>query len=455
MTSKPKATAKNRKISARKRDNNRTFYLASLIDNLSDALISTDMEFSILEWNTAAESMYGWTAAEVIGHPSGQIIQSEFINTTREDVAKAVLEEGIWKGEVTQRRKDGTRFPVMASVSLVKDETGKPIGFVAINRDITERKQAEEKIESLAKFPDENINPVLRFGGDGELLYANHASNSLLTMWDCETGGRAPEDLQRMISESLTTAQSQKMEIDCKGVIYSLIFVPIVDKHYVNVYGYDITERIQAEEKIAYQSHLLENVNDAVLATDAQFNLTSWNHAAEEMYGYKADEVLGHKAYEIIRSEFSDAQRAAAVQALIESGSYRIEVLQYHQDGHSFWVEGSTFAIKEGNEEIYGYISINRNITERKRAEEQVRRQLKHLNALRMIDIAISSSFDLDVILDVVLQQVLSQLGVDASALLLFNAHLQTIAYAASHGFRSDALQHNPLKLGKDMRAGR
>ncbi len=167
------------------------------------------------------------------------------------------------------------------------------------------------------------------------------------------------------------------------------------------------------------------------------------------MYGYKADEVLGHKAQEIIRSEFSDAQRAAAIKSLSESGFYRTEILQYHRDGHSFWVEGSTFALKESNGQIYGYVSINRDITERKQAEEQVQRQLKHLNALRMIDIAISSSFDLNVILEVVLQQVLAQLGVDASAILLFNPQMQTIEYAASRGFRSEALRIHQAEAGR------
>src|ERR1044071_2837010 len=150
-----------------------------------------------------------------------------------------------------------------------------------------------------------------------------------------------------------------------------------------------------------------------------------------------------------MRSDFSDEQRAAALQALRESGSYRTEVLQYHRDGHSFWVEGSTFALKESGGQIYGYVSINRDITQRKQAEEQVQRQLKHLNALRTIDIAISSSFDLDVILDVVLQQVVSQLKVDASALLLLDPELQTIEYAASRGFRSEALRHTKLNPGE------
>jgi PAS domain S-box-containing protein len=211
----------------------------------------------------------------------------------------------------------------------------------------------------------------------------------------------------------------------------------------------ELTERKQTEEQLRYQAHLLANVNDAVIATDTQFNLTSWNHAAEELYGYKAEEVLGRKVQEIIRSEFSDAQRTAAGQTLKESGSYRTEVLQYHRAGHSFWVEGNTFTLKESNGQIYGYVSINRDFTKRKQAEEQIRRQLRQLNALRLIDTAISSSFDLHVILDVVLQQVGTQLAVDASALLLFNLESQTIEYAASSGFRSDALLYTKLRLGE------
>jgi PAS domain S-box-containing protein len=211
----------------------------------------------------------------------------------------------------------------------------------------------------------------------------------------------------------------------------------------------EMAERKQAQEKIAYQSHLLENVNDAVLATDTQFNITSWNRAAEEMYGYKEEEVLGRKAHEFTLSDFSDEQRASVVQALSKGGSYRTEVLQYHRDGYSFWVEGSTFVLRETNGQIYGYVSINRDISKRKQAELQVQRQLKQLNALRVIDVAISASYDLHPILEIVLDHVLSHLSVDASAVLLYEPKSQIIEYAAGRGFRSNALRYTKLKLGE------
>lgn len=97
---------------------------------------------------------------------------------------------------------------------------------------------------------------------------------------------------------------------------------------------------------------------------------------------------------------------------------------------------------------------LKEEIVERKQAQEQNQRQLKRQSGLRMVDMAISSSFDLHFILDIVLQQVLSQLGVDASAVLLFDSHLQKLEYAANRGFYSNALHYTQLKLGEGY-AGR
>jgi len=63
----------------------------------------------------------------------------------------------------------------------------------------------------------------------------------------------------------------------------------------------DITERKRVEEKLAYQANLLANVNDAIIASDAEYRLTAWNSAAEALYGWKAEEVLGRNGLEIIQ----------------------------------------------------------------------------------------------------------------------------------------------------------
>ncbi len=98
--------------------------------------------------------------------------------------------------------------------------------------------------------------------------------------------------------------------------------------------------------------------------------------------------------------------------------------------------------------------ALEQDITQRKQAESRLQRQMTRLQSLRYIDLAIGASFDLHITLDIVLQQVISQLGVDAGAILLFNPHMQTLEYASSRGFRSPALHDTQLKLGEGY-AGR
>ncbi|MFW9866347.1 MAG: PAS domain S-box protein [Candidatus Thorarchaeota archaeon] len=123
-------------------------YQAELVDHISDAIISTDLDFNIISWNKAAESIYGWRVEEVRGKDLREIISTDY-----DQVLKQIYDNGIWQGEIIQKQKEGRILNILTSVSLIKDITGSPFGLAAINHDITERKKAEERIrESEEKF---------------------------------------------------------------------------------------------------------------------------------------------------------------------------------------------------------------------------------------------------------------------------------------------------------------
>src|SRR5215211_5404881 len=136
----------------------------------------------------------------------------------------------------------------------------------------------------------------------------------------------------------------------------------------------DITERKRTEEELRYHAYLLENLNDAVLATDEQLLITAWNKAAEKMYGWRADEVLGSNIWQVVPLEMTEDQREDALRELAETGRFRIDVITYGKDGTPVWVEGITIALRDEEGEITGYVNIRRDITERKRTEEELRR---------------------------------------------------------------------------------
>ncbi|MHC4646931.1 MAG: PAS domain-containing protein [Planctomycetota bacterium] len=125
------------------------------------------------------------------------------------------------------------------------------------------RINAEQEIESVARFPSENPCPVLRIADDGTVLYANSAGSELLKDWGCEVGTRAPEHWYQYITRIFQSGLSEKLETTCQDRYFSLIIASVVDAGYVNVYGIDITERKHAEEDLRkHRQHLEELVQE-------------------------------------------------------------------------------------------------------------------------------------------------------------------------------------------------
>lgn len=157
---------------------------------------------------------------------------------------------------------------------------------------------------------------------------------------------------------------------------------------------------------MAYQASLLENIRDAVLATDAQMVVTAWNRAAEEMYGWQAGEALGRPVSDVIRSEVSPEQIRAALQALEKTGSYSLVVVQYRRDGSPITVEGHTMALRDASGEITGYVSVNRDISERRRAEAERESLLGRLEVERRRSETLAR--ELDAVFDAMSEAVLT-----------------------------------------------
>ena len=206
-------------------------------------------------------------------------------------------------------------------------------------------------------------------------------------------------------------------------------------------------DRKRAQDLNKYHARLLRHINDAVIATDAEFRITAWNRAAEKIYGWTAAEVMGGSVDDILRSGLSEAQQAEAREMLKEKSLFRSERIHSKKNGQPVYVEENTIALANEQGEITGYVSVHRDITERKLAEIQINRQIEHLHALREIDHAISTNFDLKITLEILLSQVISQLQVDAAAILLLDPDGQRLIYYTGKGFRTHAIELTHLNI--------
>ncbi|RPI35032.1 MAG: GAF domain-containing protein [Chloroflexota bacterium] len=108
----------------------------------------------------------------------------------------------------------------------------------------------------------------------------------------------------------------------------------------------------------------------------------------------------------------------------------------------------------EAGPEAGGWILTLHDVTHERNLREETHRRLEQLHSLRMIDMAITGNMDLKVVLSVLLEQVLTQLQVDAADIILYNQHSQMLDYAAGRGFRFDTITHSSTRLGKGL-AGR
>jgi PAS domain S-box-containing protein len=135
----------------------------------------------------------------------------------------------------------------------------------------------------------------------------------------------------------------------------------------------DITERKQAQEKIAYQARLMEDSSDAIFATDADYRFVSFNKAAEALYGYTASEVTGKPINDILSNTMADETRADIRRELLEVGYWKGLVTYHtrHQEPRDIAISISRTQDERGR--VEGYIMVCRDMTERLKAEAKLR----------------------------------------------------------------------------------
>jgi PAS domain S-box-containing protein len=159
-------------------------YQEWMIENIRDAIVSTDLDLNIIAWNNMAEEIYGLTKEEVMGKPFRSIVKHEYISVSREDVLIELYERGSWHGEVYFDRRDGKRFYLYFSISFVKNEKGERIGLVGIHRDITLRHETEAALriseERYRSVVDTLSEGILLQNSDGKVITWNQSAETIL-----------------------------------------------------------------------------------------------------------------------------------------------------------------------------------------------------------------------------------------------------------------------------------
>jgi PAS domain S-box-containing protein len=336
------------------------------------------------------------------------------------------LEPGIpFSIEYRMRKKDGTYMTWLDKVIIIKDdETGKPVKAIGVATDITERKRAEEALrQSEERYRSfvQNFNGIAYRGNinfEPEFFHGNVKKMTGYTEQDFMDGkikwdriihkDDLPECLRKVkerIQHKPRAAESEFRIVHRDGSIRWIheIFQTIFDDsgEVIGSQGiqHDITERKQAEEKLRESEEklrrILETVSDGLTVTDLSGVITEVNDAILRLGGFSSkDAVIGKNAFESI--DFPDRERALTdMLELAQQGALgRSEYNLLRADGSSYPAEISANVLKDAAGNPAGFVSMIRDITERKQAEEKVSHLNLTLHSIRNINQLITREKD-------------------------------------------------------------
>jgi PAS domain S-box-containing protein len=289
--------------------------LSTIIDVASEGIILHDDAQRIIRFNQAAQNVFGYRADEVIGKPLDILLPARFVeyhHSCIQDFASSPVTRRLMseRTELPGRRKDGTEFPSQVSISKIEVE-GRKI-FMAILRDITEQKRAEEELARLASFPELNPDPVIETDPNGVVTYLNPAGRKefpeLLTAVE-------KHPILTSLKPTLAALQSKKkkslvIEVEVGNRIYEqrVSCIPACER--LRSYIRDITERKKMEERLI-ETDRLASIGE--LAAGIAHEL---NNPLTSVIGFSQllmEKDVADDVREDIKVIYGEAQRTAQV----------------------------------------------------------------------------------------------------------------------------------------------
>jgi PAS domain S-box-containing protein len=381
--------------------------IGKLFEKVRDAIVVAEAQTQrMILWNPAAERVFGYSASEAVGLRVEALVPDQLKEEHRAGIARyAKTGHGPYIDsdeplELPAVRKNGEHIWVELSLSPIEPEGGEGGDgrfVVAIIRDVTRRRRAEEELSRYAAEVADLYNnaPCGYHSLDKEGTFI--AINDTELAW---LGYSREEVVGRMKFSDIVTGQSLQTFEETyprfmeQGWIRDLEF-ELVRKDGTSMWVLlsataikdaqgnfvasrstfiDITERKRAEETHARLAAIVESSDDAILGTTLEGIITSWNRGAERIYGYPAEEVVGRPITVLAPPERAD--EIPAILRKVRRGERvdHYDTLRIRKDGGRIYVSITVSPIRDSKGKVAGVSTVARDITEHKRAEEEIRR---------------------------------------------------------------------------------
>jgi len=384
----------------------------NLLEAVPDALVGMDKSGVIRFVNHQTESMFGYERDDLIGVPLETLVPESLRQVHPAHWEGYDADPGTRSMEtepgLSGRRRDGTEFPVDVAFSPV--DPGGDMVMIAAVRDMTNYHMAEEDRRRL-----DQLSAVVKFSGEAMI---SNTLDGIITSWnpaaerlygyssdeitDKSIGLLNPHDRPGELEAILAKTKAgehvenvQTMNVRKDGTVFpaSLTVSPIRHENGAvigaSVISRDVTEQKQTFEAVQRMVAIVENSDEAISSSTLDGIITSWNPAAEWLYGCPGEDIIGKSDRLLIPDDRADEMETILTKIRAGQRVQHLETMRVRVDGTVFPVSLTVSPIRDADGAVVGGVSIARDVTEQKQTFEAVQRMVA---IVEHSDDAISSS---------------------------------------------------------------
>jgi len=431
--------------------------LTAIVSSAPVPIIGVDPKGQVRDiWNAAAEHVFGWLSAEVMGRPL-PFVPPEEAEASMALVRRVLEGEVIRDAPVRRRRQDGTVLDLLLAAAPLHDARGRVTGILGVMMDQTERVAAEARVrESEVRFRQlseqaadvvyryrlhpnrglDYVNPAIekvlgytpdelyqRGDGLSTILHADEKARFLRILAEPESveGQHVVLRWQHREGHSVWVEHRGSLMRDEQGRVVA-----------VEGIARDVTERRGFEEELARLSRAVEQTTDAVVITDPSGTIVYVNPAFEALTGWARDEAIGQNSRILNSGEQSESYYAGMWADLVAGRTFTGRVTNRRKDGTLYLADLVISPVRDVSGTVVNYVGIQRDVTRQHELEDQLRQSQK-MQALGQLTGGIAHDFNN------LLTIILSNAGLLADALTdrpALQQDVETIRAAAGRGAR-------------------
>jgi two-component system cell cycle sensor histidine kinase/response regulator CckA len=386
-------------------------HLAAIVEFSDDAIVSKTLEGTILTWNAGAERLYGYTAAEAIGHAMTLLLPQD-----RPDEETVILErigrgERVEHFETVRRKKRGQLIDVSLTISPIRDKTGRIVGASHVARDISERRPLFDQLRHFAALVESSEDAIVSKTLDGTIITWNSGAEHVYGYTADEAIGLPmrlllPQDrpdeeteILERIGRGERVDHFETVRRTKKGTLIDVsLTVSAIRDNAGRIVGAshvarNITHRHRVEAQLRHYAALVENSEDAIISKTLDGTIITWNSGAEQVYGFTAAEAVGQPMTLLLPPERVDEETDILERIARGERVEHFETVRRRKEGDLINVSLTISPIRDNNGRITTASHVARNITDRKRLDEQLRHTQK-LESLGVLAGGIAHDFN-------------------------------------------------------------